>query len=89
MGLKDLPLVEGLCLAQRTSTTMGLKDLPLIGGLCLVQRTSTTMGLKDLPFVGGLCLAQKTLAKWPAMTYNGPQQQMTRSVDGDRRKAKD
>ena len=35
MGLKDLPLVGGLCLAQRTLTTMGLNDLPIVRGLCL------------------------------------------------------
>ena len=51
-GLKDLPLIGGLCLAQRTLTTMGLRNLHLVGGHCLAQQTSTTMGLKDLPLVG-------------------------------------
>ncbi len=60
-GLNDLPLVGGLCLVQRTSTTKGLNDLPLVGGLCLVQRTLTAKGLNDLPLIGGFCLVQRTL----------------------------
>ena len=63
MVANNLPLVGGLCLVQRTSTTQGLKNLPLVGGLCLVQRTSTTEGLKNLPLVGGLCLVQRTSTK--------------------------
>jgi hypothetical protein len=55
-----LPLVGGLCLAQRTLATEGLKKLPLVGGLCLVQQTLTTKGLKDLLLVGGLYLTQRT-----------------------------
>jgi hypothetical protein len=39
---QKMPLIGGLCLVQRTSTTKGLNDLPLVGGLCLEQRTSTT-----------------------------------------------
>ena len=48
MDLKDLPLVGGLCLTQRISTTMGLKDLPFVGGLCLAQRTSAIMASNDI-----------------------------------------
>ncbi len=39
---RKMPLIGGLCLVQRTSTTKDLNDLPLVGGLCLVQWTSTT-----------------------------------------------
>ncbi len=39
---QKMPLIGGLCLVQRTSTTKGLNDLPLVRGLCLVQWTSTT-----------------------------------------------
>ncbi len=42
MRPQKMPLIGGLCLVQRTSTTNGLNDLPLVGGLCLVQRTLTT-----------------------------------------------
>jgi hypothetical protein len=59
-GLNDLPLIGGLCLVQRTSTTKGLNDLPLVGGLYFVQWTSTARGLNDLPLIGGLCLVQRT-----------------------------
>jgi hypothetical protein len=58
---QKMPLIGGLCLVQRTSTTKGLNDLLLVGGLCLLQQTSTTKGLNDLPLVGGLCLVQRTL----------------------------
>ncbi len=37
-----MPLIGGLYLVQRTSTTKGLNDLTIAGGLCLVQRTLTT-----------------------------------------------
>jgi hypothetical protein len=59
-GLNDLPLIVGLCLVQRTSTTKGLNDLPLVRGLCLMQRTLTARDLNDLPLIGGLCLVQRT-----------------------------
>jgi hypothetical protein len=68
-GLNDLPLIGGLCLVQRTSTTKGLNDLPLVGGLCLVQRTSTTKGLNDLSLIGGLCLIQWTSTARASMIY--------------------
>jgi hypothetical protein len=81
MGLKDLSLAGGLCLAHWTSTTMGLKDLPLVGGLCLAQWTSTTKGLKDLPLVGELCLVQQILTIKASNHTNEPQGQMTHPVD--------
>jgi hypothetical protein len=76
MGLKDLALIGGLCLAQHTLTIMGLKDLSLFRGLCLAQRTLATKSLKDLPLVGGLCLVQLTSTMKSSNYTNKPQEQM-------------
>jgi hypothetical protein len=56
---KIMPLVGGLCLVQRTSTSK-------VNMICPCRRTlSRTMdfnqqGQHDLPLIGGLCLVQRT-----------------------------
>ena len=60
LGLRELPLVGGLCHVQRTLTIMGLNICPSSEDF-VITADFDQLGLHEVPLVGGLCHVQRTL----------------------------